>query len=68
MTPEREIPLHALPDREILILTATTVNTIANKFEDHEKRLRTLERFGYVIIGAWGFLATWLKVHILSGK
>ena len=35
---------------------------------DHENRLRKLERYAYMLAGAWGVLSTWLGVHIVGHK
>lgn len=65
MSPDGEIPLEHLSDRELILLTANKVNTLAS---DHEKRIRFLERMAYGLAGVWFLLAGWLKVHILGGK
>lgn len=40
-----------LSDREILIKTYLLTNENIKKVEDHEKRIRTLERLGALLIG-----------------
>jgi hypothetical protein len=63
-----KIPLEDLSDREIMLYTAQQVNAMTTFIEDHETRLRWLERLANGLVGAWVFLTEWLGVHIWTGK
>jgi len=50
-----------------VLKSLTRIEERMRDLPDHERRLRWLERAAYILVGAWTFLAVWLKVHIMGG-
>ena len=46
-----KLTLDTKSDREILILTYFNVNELKSKSEDHEKRIRMIEKIGGLLLG-----------------
>lgn len=55
-------------DHDLLIRiderTARLAEVFTSNARDHERRLRRLERGGYLIAGAWTVLAAMLTAHV----
>lgn len=57
-----------LTDREMLVKIYGHVKEHEKAKDDHEERLRGLEKWSWMLKGAWAFVMAWLGIHTLSGK
>jgi hypothetical protein len=49
---------------ELLIRMDENIKGVKGSINDHERRLRFLERLAYGLSGAWAFITAWLGIHV----
>lgn len=67
MSEDHEERAEHLSDREILLLVRSDVKTLISSRDDHESRLKGLERFGAIASGAVGIASLvvgWMKIKV----